>query len=138
MPHFDSPFTQVPRSEWIAANRSAFAIWDAFPVTTGHALVVSHRLISDWWEATSGERTDIFDLVDEVKARIDGQHRPDSYNVGFNAGAAAGQTVDHLHVHVIPRYVGDVTDPRGGVRHVIPAKGNYLTPPNAPTPEVLV
>lgn len=137
MPPFESPFTQVPRSEWLAANRSAFAIWDAFPVSTGHALVVSHRLIADWWEATPGERTDIFDLVDEVKAILDEQHRPDSYNVGFNAGTAAGQTVDHLHVHVIPRYIGDVTDPRGGVRHVIPAKGNYLTPPNAPTPAAL-
>jgi diadenosine tetraphosphate (Ap4A) HIT family hydrolase len=72
-------------------------------------------------------RRAIFDLVDEVRKQLDaGTARPDGYNVGINVGEAAGQTVMHLHVHVIPRYRGDVADPRGGVRHVIPGKGNYL------------
>ncbi|MCK9250721.1 MAG: HIT family protein [Solirubrobacteraceae bacterium] len=121
-----SPFLHLPRSAWLASNRSAFAIPDGYPVTTGHALVVTHRPIRDWWEATAEERADVLALVDEVRALLDAEHAPDGYNVGFNAGAAAGQTVDHLHVHVIPRYDGDVADPRGGVRHVIPGKGNYL------------
>jgi diadenosine tetraphosphate (Ap4A) HIT family hydrolase len=122
----DSPFLAIPASEWLAANRSAFVIADRFPVSRGHALVVPRRVIATWWEATDEERADILALIDEVKRRLDAELQPDGYNVGFNAGAAAGQTVGHLHVHVIPRYRGDVTDPRGGVRHVIPGKGNYL------------
>lgn len=122
----ESPFFEIPRTEWIAANRSAFAVWDTHPVSPGHALVVSRRQISDWWEATPGERSDMFELVDVVRDKIDDLHGPDGFNVGFNAGSAAGQTVDHLHIHVIPRYAGDVADPRGGIRGVIPEKGNYL------------
>lgn len=122
----ESPFFAVPQSEWIAANRSAFAIWDGYPVTPGHALVVSRRQISDWWEATPGERSDIFELVDVVREKIIELHSPDGFNVGFNAGVAAGQTVDHLHVHVIPRTQCDVADPRGGVRNIIAEHGNFL------------
>lgn len=122
----ESPFFDVPQAEWIAANRSAFAIWDGYPVSPGHALVVSRRLIADWWEATPGERADIFDLVDIVRDKIIELHGPDGFNLGFNAGPAAGQTVDHLHLHVIPRFDGDVPDPRGGIRNVIAARGNYL------------
>nr|WP_090339726.1 DUF3427 domain-containing protein [Mycolicibacterium malmesburyense]CRL68234.1 type III restriction enzyme res subunit [Mycolicibacterium malmesburyense] len=117
----ESPFFGIPQTEWIAANRSAFAVWEADPATIGHALVVTRRQITDWWEATSGERTDIFELVDAVRARIDELHRPDGYNVGFNAGPAAGQTVDHLHIHVIPRYAGDVAKPQGGIRNLLVA-----------------
>jgi superfamily II DNA or RNA helicase/diadenosine tetraphosphate (Ap4A) HIT family hydrolase/HKD family nuclease len=131
---FASPFLAIPPSEWIASNRSGYAVRDRFPVSQGHALVVSHRLISTWWEATSEERADLLALVDDVKARIDEAHAPDGYNVGFNAGAAAGQTVTHLHIHVIPRYTDDVPDPRGGIRHVIPGLGNYLTPSPAVPP----
>jgi diadenosine tetraphosphate (Ap4A) HIT family hydrolase len=68
------------------------------------------------------------DLLNVVKEQLDAEFHPDGYNVGFNAGEAAGQTVAHLHIHVIPRYKGDVEDPRGGIRHVIPGKGNYLKP----------
>jgi superfamily II DNA or RNA helicase/diadenosine tetraphosphate (Ap4A) HIT family hydrolase/HKD family nuclease len=133
-----SPFLDVPPSEHIAGNRSAFAVYDRFPVSDGHALVISRRLIADWWEATPDERSDVLALVEHVKAIVDAAHAPDGYNVGFNAGVAAGQTVAHLHLHVIPRYLGDVPDPRGGIRHVIPDRANYLitsspaqTPPAA-------
>ena len=132
----DSPFLAIPASEWLAANRSAFVIADRFPVSPGHALVVPRRLIATWWEATTQERADLLALVDEVKRQLDAELQPDGYNVGFNAGAAAGQTVGHLHIHVIPRYRGDMPDPRGGVRHVIPGKGNYLQP--QPEPYALV
>lgn len=121
-----SPFEELSPATWVASNRTSFAVADAFPVSPGHTLVVPKRRISTWWEATDEERLDLVHLVDEVKRRLDVQYQPDGYNVGFNAGAAAGQTVDHLHLHVIPRYAGDVADPRGGVRHVIPEKGNYL------------
>ena len=111
----------------IAENELAFAIEDAFPVTPGHSLVIPKREIATWWDATQAERDAIMRLVERVKAQLDTRDpRPDGYNVGFNAGAAAGQTVMHLHVHVIPRYLGDVPDPRGGVRHVIAPKANYL------------
>lgn len=127
----ESPFFDIPRSEWIASNRSAFAVWDAYPVNPGHALVVSLRQITDWWQATPEERADLIALVDEVRSQIAERHKPDGFNVGFNAGIAAGQTIDHLHIHVIPRYLGDVADPRGGIRNVIPAHGNYLANPPA-------
>jgi len=127
-----SPFLGVPPSAWIAANRGAFAIWDSFPVSPGHALVIPRRLISSWWEATDEERHDLIALIDEVKKQIEHRFAPDGFNVGFNAGGAAGQTVPHLHLHVIPRYAGDVEDPRGGIRHVMPGKGNYLAQTRTP------
>jgi diadenosine tetraphosphate (Ap4A) HIT family hydrolase len=121
-----SVFLGVPPSAWVASNAHAFAFRDKYPVSPGHTLVVTRRVVTDWFEATDDERRAIFALVDEVKRQLDDELRPDGYNVGFNAGAAAGQTVMHLHVHVIPRYRGDMDDPRGGVRHAIPSRGNYL------------
>lgn len=121
-----SPFLQIDPSEWTASNALAFAVRDRFPVTPGHTLVIPRRLVETWFDAAPDEQRALFALVDVVKASLDREFRPDGYNVGFNAGTAAGQTVMHLHVHVIPRHHGDMEDPRGGVRHVIPAKGNYL------------
>ncbi|MGB3411814.1 MAG: DUF3427 domain-containing protein [Microthrixaceae bacterium] len=123
-----SVFSSVAQSEWIASNRSAFAIFDGFPVSEGHALVISRREIATWWDASADEQIDLMSLVAEVKQILDHKFDPDGYNVGFNAGSAAGQTVDHLHIHVIPRRAGDVDDPRGGIRHVMPNLGNYLVP----------
>jgi superfamily II DNA or RNA helicase/diadenosine tetraphosphate (Ap4A) HIT family hydrolase/SOS-response transcriptional repressor LexA len=123
-----SPFLSRSPDEWVASNELAFAIHDAFPVSPGHTLVVPRRLIATWFEATPEEQAALFALVEVVRRQLeDGTPRPDGYNIGINVGAAGGQTVPHLHVHVIPRYQGDVDDPRGGVRHVIPGKGNYLT-----------
>jgi diadenosine tetraphosphate (Ap4A) HIT family hydrolase len=123
-----TPFLQHPEADWIASNELAFAIHDSYPVSPGHALVVPRRLIATWFEASREERQAIFDLVDEVKRLLDARTpAPDGYNIGISCGEAAGQTVMHLHVHVVPRYRGDVPDPTGGVRRVIPGKGNYLT-----------
>ncbi len=127
-----SPFLAVPPTEWVASNAWAFALRDRYPVSPGHTLVIPRRLVATWFEATPEEQRALFDLVDEVKRRLDEELAPDGYNVGFNVGEAAGQTVFHLHVHVIPRFRGDVADPRGGVRHVIPGKGNYLAAPAKP------
>ncbi|HTN84343.1 MAG TPA: HIT domain-containing protein [Sorangium sp.] len=121
-----SPFLEAPGSAWVASNSLAFALRDRFPVSPGHTLVIPRRLVSTWFDATVEERAAIFELVAAVKRQLDQELRPDGYNIGINAGEAAGQTVMHLHVHVIPRFRGDVDDPRGGVRHVIPGKGNYL------------
>lgn len=115
-------------SEWVASNRLAFAIRDAFPVSPGHTLIVPRRLVATWFDASVDERAAIVELLDVVKQQLDAELHPDGYNVGFNAGEAAGQTVAHLHLHVIPRYRGDGEDPRGGIRHVMPGKGNYLKP----------
>ena len=123
-----SIFLLQPQSSWISSNSLAFAVYDGFPVSSGHVLVVTRRVIATWFEATPDEQVALMALVNEVKSILDDRlkPKPDGYNVGFNAGEAAGQTVPHLHIHVIPRYKGDVADPRGGIRHVIPGKGNYL------------
>ncbi|HYO53859.1 DEAD/DEAH box helicase family protein [Archangium sp.] len=128
-----SPFLKVPESEWVASNTLAFAIRDKYPVSQGHTLVIPRRLVASWFEATPEEQRALFELVDVVRRGLDeSKPRPDGYNLGINVGEAAGQTVRHLHVHVIPRHQGDMADPRGGVRHVIPSKGNYLRPPAKP------
>ena len=120
-----SVFLDLPPSTWVASNDLAFAIRDNYPVTEGHTLVITRRLVATWFDATPDEQRAVLALMDEVKSGLDRTLKPDGYNVGFNAGEAAGQTVPHLHVHVIPRYAGDMDDPRGGVRHVLPARGNY-------------
>lgn len=122
------PFCDVEPSRLVAQNEAAFAIRDAFPVSQGHTLVIPRRHVADWWGATAVERAAIDALLRECRHALDEAYAPAGYNIGVNSGSAAGQTVFHLHVHLIPRYDGDVPDPRGGVRHVLPGKGNYLAP----------
>ncbi len=126
-----SPFLAIPAAEWVCANHLAFAIFDRFPVSPGHVLVITRRVVPTFFECSGEEQSALMDLVAEAKQLLDKRldPKPDGYNVGFNCGSAAGQTVPHVHVHVIPRYSGDMPDPRGGVRHVIPEKGNYLAGP---------
>jgi superfamily II DNA or RNA helicase/diadenosine tetraphosphate (Ap4A) HIT family hydrolase/HKD family nuclease/SOS-response transcriptional repressor LexA len=121
------PFCNTERIEILAENRLAFAFYDRYPVSPGHVLIVTRRHTPDYFSCTADEKAAILDLMELLKARLDQSARPpEGYNMGFNAGQAAGQTVMHVHIHLIPRYVGDMEDPRGGVRHVIPEKGNYL------------
>lgn len=129
-----SVFLNIDPGEWIASNELAFSVRDRFPVADGHSLVVPRREVGAWWDTSAYEKLAIFELVDDVKRRLDAEHSPDGYNIGFNSGVAAGQTVGHFHVHVIPRYQGDVEDPRGGIRHVIPGRGNYLAPADVTLP----
>ncbi len=124
-----SVFSEIDSSEWIASNKVGFAIFDNFPVTTGHVLIVSHRVIPTWFDASASEQAALLELAQQVKLLLDAKFSPDGYNLGINAGVAAGQTINHLHIHLIPRRIGDVADPRGGVRYVIPERGNYLSPP---------
>lgn len=109
----------------ILKNEHAYARYDIYPVNEGHILVVPFRHVSSFFDLTDEERDAIFKLVDKSKALLDKEHKPDGYNIGINVGESAGQTVWHVHVHVIPRYKGDMEDPRGGVRGVIPDKQKY-------------
>lgn len=109
----------------IAGNDSAAALLDGYPLNPGHCLVVPRRHVADFFDLSRPEQADIWGLVAQLKARLDEERAPAGYNVGINVGAAAGQTVWHAHVHLIPRHAGDVEDPRGGVRWVIPAKAPY-------------
>ena len=119
------PFCAPEQSRIFAQDSLAVSLWDGYPVSPGHALIIPRRHIPSWFDATHQEQVALLAMVTTAKAVIDAQHRPDGYNIGINSGAAAGQTVFHLHIHLIPRYIGDVDDPRGGVRHVIPAKAKY-------------
>lgn len=127
IPAAPCPFCATVTMAVVAENPLAFAFRDRFPVSPGHTLIVTRRHVPDFFGCTAEERAALLDLVDRVKADLDRELRPDAYNVGFNAGEAAGQTVMHVHVHVIPRFHGDVEDPRGGVRYVVPEKANYLS-----------
>lgn len=101
------------------------ALWDSYPVSPGHALIVPRRHVASLFESTAIEREAILRLVDKAQQLIAEQYAPDAFNLGINDGVAAGQSVPHLHVHLIPRYRGDVPDPRGGVRWVIADRAKY-------------
>lgn len=109
-------FCQKQKEEYIAENELCFAIYDHFPVNKGHALIIPKRHFDNFFDATEEEIAAIYNLIHEVKKKLDSELKPDGYNIGINAGTAAGQTVMHLHVHLIPRYKGDVENPRGGIR----------------------
>ena len=120
------PFCDPAEEAIFWRGRLVFGRWDGFPVSPGHALLVTHRHVADWFSATREETRALIDGLEVARAAILAEHSPAGFNVGVNIGAAAGQTVPHLHVHLIPRYAGDVEDPRGGVRHVLPDLANYL------------
>jgi superfamily II DNA or RNA helicase/HKD family nuclease/diadenosine tetraphosphate (Ap4A) HIT family hydrolase len=120
------PFCEPDAERVFFRSAAVIGLWDRFPVSPGHALLTPVRHCATWFDATRDEQSALIDAIDVAKRAIEAIHSPDGYNIGINAGAAAGQTVPHLHVHLIPRYQGDVYDARGGVRHVIPAKANYL------------
>ena len=116
------PFCTLPPERILQRNASGMLVCDGFPVSPGHSLVIPHRHVGSFFELTEVERSDLLALLDQAKQVLDALRQPDGYNIGINDGAAAGQTVPHLHIHLIPRYQGDLPDPRGGVRWVIPAK----------------
>lgn len=119
------PFCHILADRIVVENELAFALVDKYPVNPGHLLVCPRRHVASFFDLTESELTDVFRLVHEMKTRCDAEFHPAGYNVGVNVGRPAGQTVMHVHVHLIPRYDGDVEDPTGGVRHVIGGKGRY-------------
>ena len=119
------PFCNLRPERVFLTEELVVGLWDAFPVSPGHALLIPRRHTTDWFSATPDERAALTLAIEQAKQIIERDHRPDGYNIGFNVGVAAGQTIWHLHVHLIPRYAGDVTHPRGGIRQVIPGRGDY-------------
>jgi len=119
------PFCHPKPEEILAEGALALAVLDNFPVNPGHTLIVPRRHVASWFDATGEERADILRLADEARRILIERHAPDTFNLGINDGPAAGQSVPHLHVHLIPRYRGDVAEPRGGVRWVIPERAAY-------------
>ena len=107
------------RAEVLLENALAYARHDNNALSRGHALIVPKRHVADFFDMTAGEQAAVLALLNEARAMINGRHAPDGYNIGVNIGKAAGQSRMHVHVHLIPRYAGDVPDPRGGVRRVL-------------------
>lgn len=125
MTGYACPFCTPDAAQAVCANDLAFAFLDGFPVTPGHTLIVPRRHVSSFFETTKEEQAALFDLVAQMRERLLAERSPDGFNIGINDGAAAGQTVMHLHIHLIPRYAGDTEDPRGGVRWIMPVKAPY-------------
>ena len=119
------PFCSLPQSRIVQSNPIGWVIRDAYPISPGHTLVIPRRHVGSFFDLTEDERSALLSLVATAKVQIDAEHRPSAFNIGINDGAAAGQTVPHLHIHLIPRYNGDRPDPRGGVRWIIPEKADY-------------
>lgn len=109
----------------IAENDLAVAFYDSFPVSDGHALVIPKRHVETYFDLNEAEIAAIFELSQEIKRVIDDKFHPTGYNVGFNVGRDGGQTVMHCHLHIIPRYLGDIENPRGGIRNIIKSKTKY-------------
>lgn len=124
MSNRECPFCTMDE-KFIGENEHCFAVYDQYPVSEGHALIISKRHVTDYFELNQEEKTNCFELLDEVKAGLDEKYEPDGWNIGINCGSVAGQTVFHFHCHLIPRYKGDMEDPSGGVRHSIEGKGYY-------------
>ncbi|MDA1118007.1 MAG: HIT family protein [Proteobacteria bacterium] len=114
-----------PQREIIARNEVAIAVYDSYPVSPGHALVLPLRHVVTIWDLEEVEYDGCFRLVRTIQPILAARFSPDGFNVGANCGEAAGQSVWHAHIHVIPRYQGDTPNPRGGVRNVIPLKAKY-------------
>lgn len=119
------PFCSLPASR--IRGHSEHGVWlrDGFPISPGHSLVISKRHVGSFFELSPQEQIALLTLLDEARSAAVAEFNPDGYNIGINDGAAAGQTVPHLHIHLIPRFKGDRPDPRGGVRWIIPEKADY-------------
>jgi diadenosine tetraphosphate (Ap4A) HIT family hydrolase len=124
--HTNCPFCNPTADrEILLESESVIAIYDKFPVNEGHALIIPKRHVASYFDLPVAEQTACWALVNQVKEIVAKQYNPAGFNIGINVGETAGQTVHHVHIHLIPRYEGDVDDPRGGVRGVIPSKQKY-------------
>lgn len=123
----DCPFCSINLSLILYTNMVGLAIRDRFPVSLGHSLVIPFAHTSSIFDLPEQDQQKIWELVIQLRKEIMIEFNPNGFNVGINDGFAAGQTVPHAHIHVIPRYDGDLADPRGGIRRVIPKKAPYWT-----------
>ncbi|MDF2852533.1 MAG: hypothetical protein K0S31_3218 [Sphingobacterium multivorum] len=119
-------FLELPTDKHVGETQHFFLIRDGFPVSRGHTLIISKALRTDYFELRPDEKADLDNAIGLARSLVEAEFTPDGYNIGMNCGESAGQTVFHFHCHLIPRYSGDMENPRGGVRHVlIPSKGSY-------------
>ncbi len=119
------PFCHPREGEVIFSSELVKGVWDTYPLNPGHVLLVPHRHIARWFDATPEEQVALTSAIEQATAAIEEQYSPEGFNIGFNDRKAAGQSVPHLHIHIIPRYEGDVPDSRGGIRNIIPARAEY-------------
>lgn len=112
--------------ELVTESAIAYALFDKYPVSLGHTLIIPKQHTANYFELSEPTKKSCWAVVDRVRMQLSQRFHPDGFNIGINIGDAAGQTVPHVHIHLIPRYKGDVTNPRGGVRRIIPGKGDYL------------
>ncbi|MCH2023948.1 MAG: HIT family protein [Saprospiraceae bacterium] len=120
-----NPFKNIPLNRIIAENNLFIIVRDIYPVSPGHTLIISKRDTTDYFSLNNDEKKQLINAIDIAKKKIEIEYNPDGYNIGMNCGETAGQTVMHFHCHVIPRYIGDMVNPRGGIRHCIKGKGYY-------------
>ncbi len=121
----DCVFCEMPVSAYVIGNNYFYGLFDKYPVTEGHLLIIPKRHAETLFELTEDERRALFEIMEDGKALLEKKFNPAGFNFGINQGLTAGQTIPHLHLHIIPRYVGDMEDPEGGVRGVIPEKQKY-------------
>jgi diadenosine tetraphosphate (Ap4A) HIT family hydrolase len=121
----ECPFCNVKNSEIILESKHSFAIYDRFPVNAGHILIIPKQHNPNYFSLTQEEKNDVWKLVDKASSLLSKKFSPSGFNIGININKSAGQTIPHVHVHIIPRYKNDVDDPTGGVRGVIPSKQKY-------------
>jgi diadenosine tetraphosphate (Ap4A) HIT family hydrolase len=118
-------FCTLPEARILLSGVFGVVIRDLYPVSPGHTLIVPRRHVRSFFELTADEREALLELLEAAKRELDDAQRPHGYNIGINDGVAAGQTVPHLHIHLIPRYLDDQPDPRGGIRWIFPNKAKY-------------
>ena len=128
-PNKDCPFCAITQNNEheriLLQNANAFLIRDGYPVSPGHSLIIPKRHSASYFDLSSAEKEDMHALLEQAKTQLEQEFQPEAFNIGINDGPAAGQTVPHCHMHLIPRYENDVEDPRGGVRWVVPDKADY-------------
>lgn len=120
-----SIFLTIPEDKILYRGKHFFMIYDAYPVAKNHLLIISNKFREDYFFLTEEEQMELPKMINKAKAIVEKENTPDGYNIGMNCGIASGQTVMHFHCHIIPRYNGDVKDPKGGVRHCVMGKGYY-------------
>ena len=119
------PFCHPNPNLVVHQTDETLTLWDGYPVSPGHALIVPCRHVADWFEATTDEQHALTEALAIARKTIQEKHQPDGFNIGINVGGTAGQTIFHLHIHLIPRYQGDEADPRGGIRKLFPDRARY-------------
>jgi diadenosine tetraphosphate (Ap4A) HIT family hydrolase len=121
----ESPFHPVPHDRVLVETERTLAFLDRYPVSEGHALVVPKIVAASLYDLVEDVQAELWSAVRRTRLVLAERFRPDGFNIGLNDGTAAGQTVAHVHIHIMPRYRGDTPDPRGGVRWILPERARY-------------